>query len=393
MMRTAAFLLAFALATPAYANHFEVIHDFTGGSDGFDPTFTLIASDNGHFLGAAMGGGQHNSGVVFRLKPQDDAWAFKTIYAFKSKQGQPQWGLTRVGDRIYANAGYASVFGGPCGTLLQLNPAVQEQRGMRSGAKIHTYVSKKEGCPSGNLVRLKDGSLAGVTEFGGTYGYGSIVQFVEQSDQWIENVLYSFTGNDDGGSPMGSLITDKGGNLYATTYACASGCFGTVVRLQQSAGQWTLETLHRFQGKVDGGYPIAGLVQGREGQLYGATSSFGVGGGGTVFELMPSQGKWVYTKLAQMSGTNGPHAALALNARGDLYGSNFGNGAYRLGSVFRLVQRKGAWHYEVLHDFTGGADGGSPEGGIAFDPAGNVLGMAEQGGAQNAGVIYKITMR
>jgi uncharacterized repeat protein (TIGR03803 family) len=47
-------------------------------------------------------------------------------------------------------------------------------------------------------------------------------------------------------------------------------------------------------------------------------------------------------------------------------------------------------HETVLHNFTGGADGAYPDGGVILDPAGNLYGTTYYGGPANAGVVYKV---
>jgi uncharacterized repeat protein (TIGR03803 family) len=49
-----------------------------------------------------------------------------------------------------------------------------------------------------------------------------------------------------------------------------------------------------------------------------------------------------------------------------------------------------AGHSTVLHNFTGGADGGDPYGGVIRDSKGNLYGTAQLGGASGAGVVFKI---
>ena len=46
--------------------------------------------------------------------------------------------------------------------------------------------------------------------------------------------------------------------------------------------------------------------------------------------------------------------------------------------------------YRVLLSFTGGADGGGPYDGIAFDRAGNLYGTAEEGGTYDVGTVFKV---
>jgi hypothetical protein len=50
-----------------------------------------------------------------------------------------------------------------------------------------------------------------------------------------------------------------------------------------------------------------------------------------------------------------------------------------------------AGNYTVLYTFTGGADGGSPVGGVIRTPAGNLIGATQRGGRDNDGVVVVLT--
>jgi hypothetical protein len=58
--------------------------------------------------------------------------------------------------------------------------------------------------------------------------------------------------------------------------------------------QWTESVLHSFMGESDGGDPVAGLIVGEQGALYGASSAEGspncLGGCGTVFRQCSVEG-------------------------------------------------------------------------------------------------------
>jgi uncharacterized repeat protein (TIGR03803 family) len=56
-----------------------------------------------------------------------------------------------------------------------------------------------------------------------------------------------------------------------------------------------------------------------------------------------------------------------------------------------LFPTKLGWKQNVLYNFTGGSDGGSPSGGLVFDANGNLYGTAESGGPQTRGLVFELT--
>ena len=128
------------------------------------------------------------------------------------------------------------------------------------------------------------------------------------------------------------------------------------------------------------------------GNLYGTTAGGGSGGGGTVFELAPADGGWSFQTLYSLGGLGGPAGKLVMDAIGNLYGTTLQGGPYQQGSVFKLSLSNGGWTYTSLHDFTGGTDGGYPNGSLIFDANGNLYGTAQSGGTYNGGgVVFEIT--
>jgi uncharacterized repeat protein (TIGR03803 family) len=101
-------------------------------------------------------------------------------------------------------------------------------------------------------------------------------------------------------------------------------------------------------------------------------------------------GGWTHTTLADLDGTEGSQASLAMDAAGSLYGTTFGNGAQQKGNVFKLTKNGGTWTYTSLHDFTGGSDGAYPFSSVVIDAQGNLYGTASSGGAHGLGVVWKI---
>jgi uncharacterized repeat protein (TIGR03803 family) len=382
-------ILAFAL--PAAAHKFQIVHDFTGGADGAVPGYTLLPDGKGAFIGAANQGGA-GYGTVFRIARKSGSWNVNALYDFTGDEGQPGWGvIAGANGSLFVNASYASVLGGPCGSALELDPAMAPaNRAKFASTLLHTYTKSLDGCPTGNLLRDDAGNLYGVTQDGGAYGWGSVFELSPSDSGWTETILYSFQGQADGGAPYSELISDGAGNLYGTASASTVNA-GTVFELSPSESGWTYQVLHTFTGGKDGGQPVAALTFDHAGNLYGGTASYGSKGGGTIFEMMPAGGTWKYHVLHSLTGNDGPVASLAIGTTGTLFGTNFMDGAYGYGSVFSLTPVSGKWRYKDLHDFTGGADGGYPGGGVVFNSAGHLFGTAVLGGANDLGVVYEVT--
>src|SRR5208282_3846974 len=95
------------------------------------------------------------------------------------------------------------------------------------------------------------------------------------------STLYSFTdgtSDDDGAYPTAGLVEDSNGYFYGTTENGGTDDDGTLFAWYgPSAGGFV--TVYSFTGGDDGGFPLGGLVQaGGGGRFYGTTQDFGQGG-------------------------------------------------------------------------------------------------------------------
>jgi hypothetical protein len=169
--------------------------------------------------------------------------------------------------------------------------------------------------------------------------------------------------------------------------------------------------LYTFQGSFDGQYPGA-LIFGSNGALFGTTVSGGTPGVlchsntrikygcGTVFQFTPPSGKgggWFKTVLYSFPGfvhdATGPGSEITFDGQGNLYGTS-GGGTTGYGTVFELTSPSGggAWKETVLHDFTGGSDGGYPGGNVVLGANGVLYGTGSYSGVANAsGVVFQLT--
>ena len=255
--------------------------------------------------------------------------------------------------------------------------------------------------PTAGLTMDKAGNLYGTTQLGGAYNQGTVFELTPGSSGWTETILYSFTGNQDGGQPTSNLTFDSAGHLFGTTSSggstnCPAGC-GTIFELTPSGSGWTESVIYSFSGGNDGRQPPSGLVLGASGVLYGTALWGGTvnsncpSGCGTVFALTPGAGGWRQSVLYAFAGGSdglGPYAGLTLDGSGNIYGTTIAGGASGDGTVFMLSA--GQWKETILHSFSGG-DGTQPYGALLFDAANNLYGTTYQGGAENYGVVFRLS--
>jgi uncharacterized repeat protein (TIGR03803 family) len=203
--------------------------------------------------------------------------------------------------------------------------------------------------------------------------------------------LHSFDFT-DGFEPLAALVQGTNGNLYGTTLgggassACPGNC-GTVFEITPNG---TLTTLYSFcaqSGCTGGEKPNAALIQATNGSFYGTAREGGANNDGTVFRIAPSG---TLTTLHSFDNTDGdfPVAGLIQATNGNFYGTTEAGGAYGLGTVFKITP-SGA--LTTLHSFDG-ADGEAPVAGVVEGTDGNFYGTTSDGGASGyAGTAFKIT--
>jgi uncharacterized repeat protein (TIGR03803 family) len=353
------------------------------GFDGGNPSSGLVQGIDGNFYGTTEYGGTNGYGTVFSMSANG---ALTTLLSLDASNAYPYgalvqaadgnfYGTTQLGGTNDAGTVFSITVSGTFSTLASFNNAVTG------------------GYPSTALVQGADGSFYGTTSSGGAFGVGTVFRMTTNGTL---TTLVSFDSS-NGADPYDALVPGADGNFYGTTFAGGTYGVGTVFKMTTNGALTTLvsfdgfnaypysslalgadgnfygtseyggtngegsafsvttngavSNLASFNYDVTGGYPIAALIQGDDGNFYGTASSGGTFGttyyngtygGGTVFS-MTTNGE--LTTLLSFSNTNGlfPQAGLVRGAYGYFYGTaSFGglgfNGFYDSGDgvVFRL---------------------------------------------------------
>ncbi|MBV9571721.1 MAG: hypothetical protein JO056_10820 [Alphaproteobacteria bacterium] len=248
-----------------------VLHNFNPNIDGNFPRGRLIRDPLGNLYGIASSLGGSNDGTIYKLAANG---TFTVLHTFIGSDGEDP--AARL-DRDKAGNLYGTTFFGGddnSGTVFKLTPE-------GTFTTLYTFTGGVDGSrPAGGLVRDKSGNLYGTTLLGGVADMGVVFKLAPDGK---ETVLHSFKGGTDGAHPEADLRR-IGNTLYGTTGTGGGACdCGTVFRMSLDGAE---TILHSFAGSPsDGANPYAGLVEGKNGILYGTTDNGGASGHGVVFSV------------------------------------------------------------------------------------------------------------
>jgi uncharacterized repeat protein (TIGR03803 family) len=252
----------------------------------------LVQGNDGYFYGTTGSGGTNGYGTVFKIS---STGALTSLYSFGSIQdsyGNPLDGATPSAALVQGSDGnfYGTTeFGGTnnAGTVFKISTN-------GTLTTLHVFTPGNDGAaPSAALVQGSDGYFYGTTAFviqdrdGFIFSAGTVFRI---SSNGALTTLYTFTGGSDGGKPQAALVQGSDGSLYGTTAVLEVRwrlgwnvvSLGTAFKITTN-GAFT--TLYSFTGGSDGSDPN-GLLQGRDGNLYGTTSQvYSQGPAGTIFRL------------------------------------------------------------------------------------------------------------
>jgi uncharacterized repeat protein (TIGR03803 family) len=365
------------------SGHETVLCAFTGGADGAYPSANVALDSFGNLYGATNNGGNMagaaGAGVVFKV---DTSGHETVLYTFTGgNDGAAPNGVFRDGKgNLYGTASNGGASG--AGVVFEVDTSGHE-------AVLYSFTGGNDGGGSDAGVTLgQDGNLYGTTNGGGSANQGVVFK-VDKSGH--ETVLHTFERGPVGNQPyLAGVILDADYNLYGTTSFNAAGGAGAVYKLDRAGNA---SVVYAFPGIAGGQFPYnGGIILGPDGRLYSTTEYGGSHGAGVLYQLDGNGHERVlYTfDLMTANGYGQPTGNVIRDSAGNFYGTTFIGQAdvgYGFGVVYKVNTSGCA---TLLHNFTNGADGGNPYGGVILDAKGNVYGTASGGGASGDGVVFGI---
>lgn len=243
--------------------------------------------------------------------------------------------------------------------------------------------------PAAGLVHVGS-TMYGTSATGGANNMGAVFSVTTGG---AETVMHSFgTGTNDGVNPYAPL-TNVNGTLYGVTYYGGTIGHGTLFSITPSGNY---QILYNFGSNAgDCQEPLTGMIYvASQNALFGVTHGGGPDGESCIFKASLATKIPAVSVFYGFNGTFGTAERLAYY-QGAFYGTTETGGANNSGSIFKVTP---AGQESVVYSFKGSPDGALPQSGLTVD--GNALygttelgGKGQIGGCGNAGcgTLFKIT--
>ena len=315
---------------------YVTLHEFSArdannaNTDGARPNAALVEGPDGNLYGTASVGGASGEGTIFRVTPSGQ---FTTLFSFSNSNRTGYNALSPLllgSDGAFYGTTTSGAFG--FGTIFRVTTA--------GAFSVIKEFRTGEGSNSlGALVEGADGYLYGTTSLSAANNDGTVFKVAKDGSGFA--VLHVFSGttsgsvNSDGARPYTGLAFGPDGALYGTTYTGGSGGYGTVFRVTTDGSSFSV--LHSFQYDRDGRYPQGQLVYSRNGTFYGTTTTGGANSRGTVYRITPDGGQFATVASLDGAGSGDNIPAGVIRGRdGQLYGMAQAGGANNQGVIFEV---------------------------------------------------------
>jgi uncharacterized repeat protein (TIGR03803 family) len=369
-------IFSFTIGTGIYLK----LHDFNT-PNGENPGGSLIATPSGYLLGTTSVGGLNGLGTIFGYRASTST--FTKHYDFTPASGNnPQAGL------LYNQANAPGVCFGFTrnGGVSNQGSAFKIDTSGTNFTKIYDFNFATGGHPEGTPAFYNGSTLIGTSFDGGPSNYGVIFSMdFNGAGYSVLSVLDFFT---IGANSRSGFVYDGGNSYYTLTSAGGSVNSGTMIKIDAS-GQNTTTEFSFNAPDVSGGLPFSSLIKSQNGKVYGATTKGGVNASGVVYELDAQGGN--FQKVADFNNASGNDCRGSLLEVGsDLFiGLSYGGGSFNFGSLFE-VDASGALPVVPTQKIAfSSALGTYPSGGLIKANNGRIYGLTTSGGDSNQGVLFE----
>ncbi len=354
-----------------------------------NPASALVLGSDGYYWGTTNKGGTGSQGTIYKTRADGSDW--QTVISFTgdgptnrgarpfaglvSDSAGSLWGTTpRGGTSDFGTVFKVDINTGVLTTVFEATPGDPINRGRY---------------PNSELV-YEEGFFWGTTAYGGPTGSGTVFRI-----DAMTGMLTTVADSSDttfGFNPSFGLVSDHRGFLWGVTVYGGTAGGGTIFKVRISDGELT--TVVQFGALREGLNPLAGLVNGDDGFMWGTCANAGVNGTGTVFKVDIDTGVLItVADFPPMTPGYSPEPSGRLVSDGNdsfLGVTRFG-GADRLGTIFKV--NRTTEELKTVFEFSRDqltTVGANPLASLISLGADAFLGTTSEGGPNGNGTVYQI---
>ena len=340
------------------ATELQILHHFDyilgTGRDGKSPKAGPTLGEDDYLYGTTEKGGEFGFGTVFRIKA--DGSDYSVLHDFIAEDGDGIYPLAELilGDDDWL---YGTTAGEYLGWYLAPGTVFRVRTNGTGFGVLHTFDTEQDvhGRAQGSMASLlfaDDGYLYGTTFNGGDQQEGTVFRLFADGTGY--ETLHSFDSSaGESVNPEVGLVLDATGYLYGMTSGGAGFMKppGTVYRIRTDGTEF--EVLHVMASNRL--FPAGPLMLTPEGVLFGSATerdNYSYPLSGQVFRLRTDGTD--FAELHAFVGANwvygsGPQGGLLQGRDGRLYGNTWRGGAENSGTVFALAidgtEYEVVWHF------------------------------------------------
>ena len=326
--------------------------------------------------------------------PAAHAQVFNLLYVFPPGSGSvvypngayPQSNLVEVSPGMFFTA--ATDYGGGgttcpgvaglpgCGTIVEIDAT------LGTATVVHQFAGTDGATPIGVLTLASDGYVYGVTQHGGSpacaaqFGCGTVFRIYKDGSGF--EVIHNFGGlwASDGQEPSG-IVQGTDGNLYgATSFGGVPQNYGTLFMIKPPFSAAASYSNYLFPTDASVGVRPQVPMQAADGKIYGSCSS--AFGGHAMYVLDPLAP--TPTVSVALNTPDDGIGGLVQGSGGAFYGVSSDGGANHIGSVFRSTLGPPTAS-TTMYSFAGGTlEGEFPQAGLLLASDGMLYGTTGAGG-------------
>ncbi len=320
-------------------------------------------------------------GSIYRIRPDGSEWSLLVDFASNGGGECTPGPLTQAADGMLFGSAWTRNSPRQC-VLFSIRPDGTNYRIVSTFSAGLPIISPTDPVPQVWLTPGADGFLYGALSR--TAAAGDEAIFRVRFDGTGFRLIHSFSGGvQDGQKPAGELLLLPGGTLTGVTTKGGRANLGVVFQCQTDGSAYQI--VHSFSGGSDGGSPPSGMTFSSDGTYYGTA------GDGALYRIRPDGSGYgnLWPDDRRPEEGKQPTTSLTTHTNGFLYGTTSGGGNWGVGAIYRI--KSDGSGYQTVYSFPTNSLPAPDTLPLLMGPNGTILGISGTNSLRPSPALFSIS--